>query len=108
MCALEEETAYALVDEIARAMKQGFRPKPGVRYDQFLEEAAVAFVRVETQFYEPVLEHAVWYYSHHLSPPQAFPAIQCVLPHRGSGLLPWEGGYPTHLDDMQPLLGHPG
>jgi Domain of unknown function (DUF4262) len=105
VCAMEEATAYALLDQIGRAFKDGFRPTLGARCSQFLEDADVVFIRVDEAVYEEALEHAVWYYAHHLKPPQRFPVLQCVLPHKGTGRFPWEDGYPRALDDTQPLLG---
>jgi hypothetical protein len=101
----DAEHAYALVDEIAAAMKAGFRPEFRRRYDEFIEGAPVEFVRVDERHYETMFEHAVWFYTHSMAPPVRFPVVQCVLPNIATGAFPWEAGYPDHFHDIQPLLG---
>jgi len=101
-----EETALALLETIAVAVKAGeggFKPK--TVYPDFLEDAEVEFLLVEEAWYEDSFANAVWYYAHHLKPPQRFPMLQCVLPYGGNGAFPWDEAWPSHLDNWQPLLG---
>lgn len=101
-----EQTAFELLDVIGDAVRNGqggFRPK--TPYADFLDGAAVEFVRVDEAWYEQFFPTAVWYYCERLQPAQGFPMLQCVLPYAENGAFPWDVEWPEHLDRWQPVLG---
>jgi hypothetical protein len=106
VAALEEQAGFDLIDQIGLAVKaRQLTLNSKSRLEDFVEGAALEFITVDEGVYEKTMEWAVWYYCHHLSPAQRFPALQAVLPQRESGLYPWDDRYPEHLDHVQPLLG---
>jgi hypothetical protein len=106
LCGVDMETGFDILEAIhAAARASQLIPRAGVRTDLYLEDGQVEFIAIDETRYEEAMQDAIWYYQHHLAPPERFPALQAVLPQQRSGLFPWDEGYPEALWAIQPLLG---
>jgi hypothetical protein len=91
-------TMSQIINNIGDEMRNGAGFEDWYESDQILEGNSCMFRNVERDIYPEYLGHAMWFYEG-----PDFPALQCVWPDR-NGHYPWEAGFPSELNERQPVL----
>ncbi len=97
---LPGEIAGPIINQVAAALVDGFRPTPGQAYADFAT-VPLAFLPVGKKHFSHWMGSGWWFYRG-----QDFPVLQCIWPLK-NGLFPWDDGYDPAALEHQPLLWEP-
>ena len=96
---LDPESTGAIINNAKDEIEKGTRFIEEVKYQGFLVELPVRFVRVQKGHYSDYLGYAGWYNDNSFD----FPTLQIVWPDR-KGKFPWEVAFNETFKFKQPLL----
>jgi hypothetical protein len=102
---LSHESAGMLLNAVGERIREHGTLETGTRYTDLLSNGlGLSFVEVPEEKARDLMRFANWYYEAASNQSGThYQALQLVWPD-SEGLLPWEPGYDTRFNDLQPLL----
>lgn len=95
---LTTKTLHLILNDAGEIAKTGQKIEIGKNYDDFSENNATQFIKVDSRNVSDYFGHAINYYQ-----TTEFPAIQLVWTDRNNKF-PWEKDYEEEFEHIQPLL----